>query len=115
VNCPRCLSTGLDERERGGIQVDACPKCRGVWLDRGELERLIAAATSAMDAEIVAARVAPNAPASRYEPPPRSPRRRDDDHGDLDDDDDRDERGRSPDRDAPPRRRRWFQVFDIFD
>jgi len=111
VNCPRCPSTVLDERERDGIQIDGCPKCRGIWLDRGELERLIALTTSAMDAE-VASRVAN--PALRHETAPIQPApryRRDDD----DDDDDRYERQRYDDRGQPPRRKRWFEVFDIFD
>jgi hypothetical protein len=27
--------------ERSGIEIDYCPKCRGVWLDRGELDKII--------------------------------------------------------------------------
>lgn len=27
--------------ERSGVEIDYCPKCRGVWLDRGELEKII--------------------------------------------------------------------------
>jgi len=27
--------------ERGGVEIDYCPKCRGVWLDRGELDKII--------------------------------------------------------------------------
>jgi uncharacterized protein len=49
VNCPRCANTVLDEREREGILVDVCPSCRGVWLDRGELEKFIARATREFD------------------------------------------------------------------
>jgi Zn-finger nucleic acid-binding protein len=45
MKCPRCENTALDEREREGITVDACGGCRGLWLDRGELEKLIARAT----------------------------------------------------------------------
>lgn len=33
--------------ERSGIEVDYCPKCRGVWLDRGELDKIIERAGSA--------------------------------------------------------------------
>lgn len=44
--CPRCQNSDLDERTRDGVVVDACPRCRGVWLDRGELEKLIARAAS---------------------------------------------------------------------
>jgi Zn-finger nucleic acid-binding protein len=34
------LTIVLDERTREGVVVDACPECRGIWLDRGELEKL---------------------------------------------------------------------------
>ncbi len=40
MNCPLCLDTTLDITFHAGIEVDICPRCRGVWLDRGELERL---------------------------------------------------------------------------
>ena len=39
MNCPRCQSP-LNERERDGVVLDLCPSCRGIWLDRGELEKL---------------------------------------------------------------------------
>jgi uncharacterized protein len=42
--CPRCNKPTLEERERDGITMDVCMECRGIWLDRGELERLIARA-----------------------------------------------------------------------
>jgi Zn-finger nucleic acid-binding protein len=32
--------------ERQGIEIDYCPKCRGVWLDRGELDKIIERSTS---------------------------------------------------------------------
>lgn len=31
--------------ERSGVEIDYCPKCRGVWLDRGELDKIIERAT----------------------------------------------------------------------
>jgi Zn-finger nucleic acid-binding protein len=34
----------MEERERDGLTIDVCSSCRGVWLDRGELERLLARA-----------------------------------------------------------------------
>jgi uncharacterized protein len=40
--CPRCNTAPLAEIDRSGIQIDRCPRCRGVWLDRGELEKIIA-------------------------------------------------------------------------
>ncbi|MDI6709956.1 MAG: zf-TFIIB domain-containing protein [Thermoanaerobacterales bacterium] len=39
-NCPVC-ATELNEATKYGVQIDVCPRCRGVWLDRGELEKVI--------------------------------------------------------------------------
>ncbi len=40
MNCPVCnISLNLSERQ--GIEIDYCPQCRGVWLDRGELDKII--------------------------------------------------------------------------
>jgi len=39
--CPVCKSVELVMTDRQGIEVDYCPTCRGVWLDRGELDQLI--------------------------------------------------------------------------
>ena len=43
MTCPRCNSTSLVELDRAGILIDRCTRCRGIWLDRGELDKLIAA------------------------------------------------------------------------
>ena len=40
MNCPNCKTTLLIT-DRQGIEIDYCPQCRGVWLDRGELDKLI--------------------------------------------------------------------------
>lgn len=40
MNCPSCTETLL-MTERQGIEIDYCPKCRGVWLDKGELDKII--------------------------------------------------------------------------
>ena len=40
MHCPSCL-IDLQITERQGIAIDYCPKCRGVWLDRGELDKII--------------------------------------------------------------------------
>ncbi|MFN3932640.1 MAG: zf-TFIIB domain-containing protein [Brevundimonas sp.] len=42
--CPND-NAAMQTLERGGVQFDMCPNCRGVWLDRGELEKLMAVAT----------------------------------------------------------------------
>ncbi len=41
MNCPVCASVQLVMSERQGIEIDYCPQCRGVWLDRGELDKVI--------------------------------------------------------------------------
>jgi Zn-finger nucleic acid-binding protein len=41
MNCPLCLDTVLDVTYHAGIELDICPKCRGVWLDRGELNKIV--------------------------------------------------------------------------
>ena len=40
MNCPTC-NVALTMAERQGIEIDYCPQCRGVWLDRGELDKII--------------------------------------------------------------------------
>jgi uncharacterized protein len=40
MTCPSCGGE-LVELERSGVRVDACRNCRGVWLDRGELDRIV--------------------------------------------------------------------------
>jgi Zn-finger nucleic acid-binding protein len=42
MKCPVCTTTDLLMTERRSIEIDYCPACRGVWLDRGELDKLIA-------------------------------------------------------------------------
>lgn len=41
MKCPVCRDATLSITERQGIEIDYCPECRGVWLDRGELDKLI--------------------------------------------------------------------------
>jgi uncharacterized protein len=69
MQCPIDQTT-LAISERQGIEIDYCPKCRGVWLDRGELDKLIEAGSP------------PATPPSEYRPEPRreEPRYRDDDY-----------------------------------
>ncbi len=60
MQCPIDQST-LAITERKGIEIDYCPQCRGVWLDRGELDKLIEAGGSDAARE----------PAYREERPPQ--------------------------------------------
>lgn len=39
--CPTCKNVNLAIADRQGIEIDYCPQCRGVWLDRGELDKII--------------------------------------------------------------------------
>jgi Zn-finger nucleic acid-binding protein len=41
MKCPTCLTPDLLMTERLNIEIDYCPQCRGVWLDRGELDKII--------------------------------------------------------------------------
>jgi hypothetical protein len=45
MTCPKCRSA-MRSYERNGVTVDQCTECRGIFLDRGELERLIEAEAS---------------------------------------------------------------------
>lgn len=64
MKCPVCIDTALIMAERHGVEIDYCPKCRGVWLDRGELDKIIDQA-SALD-------VPANAPSDRHAPSPQA-------------------------------------------
>ena len=41
MKCPTCQEVDLVISERQGVEIDYCPDCRGVWLDRGELDKII--------------------------------------------------------------------------
>ena len=89
--CPRCQNTTLFEREREGIVIDVCQTCRGVWLDRGELEKLVARETREMDDRRY----------QRDSTPPR-PHKYEGDHYDA--------------RRHPKRKRSWLESLgDVFD
>lgn len=68
MQCPVCTNTQLVMSERQGIEIDYCPQCRGVWLDRGELDKII---------ERTAAPPAAQAFGRNAAPPPRDERRYD--------------------------------------
>jgi len=93
MQCPHCQVT-LKMSAREGIEIDYCPQCRGVWLDRGELDKIIE--RSVGDAP---------QPQRQQAQAPRKTRERDYD----DDDDDYDYKRRKPQK----RRKSW--IADIFD
>ncbi len=41
MKCPTCPEARLVITDRQGVEIDFCPECRGVWLDRGELDKII--------------------------------------------------------------------------
>lgn len=43
--CPVCKDVNLVMSERSEVEIDYCPSCRGVWLDRGELDKIIERST----------------------------------------------------------------------
>ncbi|MFM0152018.1 zf-TFIIB domain-containing protein [Paraburkholderia sediminicola] len=56
MKCPVCKTTDLLMTERRSIEIDYCPVCRGIWLDRGELDKLIAQDAASDDTSVNAAR-----------------------------------------------------------
>lgn len=96
--CPHCRVT-LAMTTRANVEIDYCPKCRGIWLDRGELDKIV---------ERAAADVAPQAVA-----PVQAPRRDTRDRGyDGDDRDEGRDEGRYNKR-SKKRRKSWLE--EIFD
>lgn len=88
MDCPHC-KVELKLAERKNIEIDYCPQCRGVWLDRGELDKLIES--------------------SALQPPVENPRARSERH-----DDDRYEREhRSHDYKKYKRKSLLSEIFDF--
>ena len=48
MKCPVCIEPDLVMSDRQGIEIDYCPRCRGVWLDRGELDKVIERSAAAV-------------------------------------------------------------------
>jgi Zn-finger nucleic acid-binding protein len=64
--CPVC-KVGLHMSDRQGIEIDYCPQCRGIWLDRGELDKIIERSG------VAEAPAAPQAPQPSMPPQPPMP------------------------------------------
>jgi Zn-finger nucleic acid-binding protein len=60
MKCPTCPDSTLVMADRAGIEIDYCPTCRGVWLDRGELDKIIERSAGAAPV----ATAAPSSPAT---------------------------------------------------
>ena len=79
----RCPTDGetLVMADRNGVEIDYCPKCRGVWLDRGELDKIIERAGAAAPTRDVAPVYQPEPSRVQHREEPR--RYRDDDGDDY--------------------------------
>lgn len=51
MKCPVCKEENLVMTDRQGIEIDYCPSCRGVWLDRGELDKIIERSATTVSGE----------------------------------------------------------------
>ncbi|MBU1540315.1 MAG: zf-TFIIB domain-containing protein [Alphaproteobacteria bacterium] len=104
--CPND-NAAMQTLERGGVQFDMCPTCRGVWLDRGELEKLMDQATQ--DGRASAPQAAPAPQAQPPQQPPQQPWGGQQPAW-------RDERYRSrDDDDYRYKKKKRDSIFDIFD
>lgn len=108
LTCPKCQGS-MRRYERNGIHIDQCRECRGVFLDRGELEHLIDADAAFTQSQAgTQAPVPPPDPSGFSRPPSQSygyDERRDRDHG-------YDDRGYGGQR--RPKRRKSF-LDELFD
>ena len=66
MHCPVDQTT-LQMTDRQGVEIDYCPQCRGVWLDRGELDKILDRTAEQFDAPVT------EAPARPSTPPPAPP------------------------------------------
>ncbi len=95
MQCP-IDQTELMMSDRNGVEIDYCPKCRGVWLDRGELDKIIERSGSANQA--------PTRPESRAANVTPSERYRDDDDDDY-----------TYDKNGRKKKKRGSFLEDLFD
>lgn len=89
MKCPHCTDAFLVMTDRQGVEIDYCPSCRGIWLDRGELDKLLERASAASAATA----------------PPRMQTHKQPDFEDSD--------YRSSQRQYPHRKKSW--LHEIFD
>jgi Zn-finger nucleic acid-binding protein len=109
MNCPKC-NVQLSMMERQGVEIDYCPQCRGVWLDRGELDKILERAGPAVQA--ASAPPVPGGPPPLPSAPQTEHRRR----RDYDDDDDDDYRyGRQGDRAPHSGKKKKGFFSELFD
>lgn len=94
LTCPVCQGS-MKEISKNGVLIDSCTQCRGVWLDRGELEKLAAVVGGSDQRSFLGGATAARSSDRRY------------DHDDDDDDDRRHRHDQSR-----PKRRSFLDFFD---
>lgn len=97
MKCPSCEEL-LVMAERQGVEIDYCPKCRGVWLDKGELDKIIEKSAAAESTQQL--------------------KQNDKKRNQLDDDDDDDgffSQGRRNNNNENPNRKRGGFLSNLFD
>ncbi|HEY4298165.1 MAG TPA: zf-TFIIB domain-containing protein [Paraburkholderia sp.] len=104
MKCPVCKTTDLLMTERRSIEIDYCPVCRGVWLDRGELDKLIAQDVEDNEASS-------NARDNRNDRDDQRERERDKDHAYENDRN----RGYNDNRNGYRGYKKKRSIFDVFD
>lgn len=122
--CPNC-NASMSEVKRDDVAFDMCPTCRGVWLDRGELEKIISGARQERVAfEQDRSQFYQDPDAYRRSHPPqqqqqRPPQDQGYGYGERGERGEQGERGeygdRGQNRQDGRRRRGGFDLFDIFD
>lgn len=110
--CPNC-NASMNEVKRNDVQIDMCPTCRGVWLDRGELEKLMAGAKAELQA-FEQDREAFYRDPDQYRRAHPQPRHDYGERGERGEYGERGEHGGYDPR-TGKRRRRGFEFFDFFD
>ncbi|RYV51857.1 zf-TFIIB domain-containing protein [Pengzhenrongella frigida] len=116
--CPVDTDVELVMSERQGVEIDYCPKCRGVWLDRGELDKILdrAAPDAAPAAPAAPAATVPAAAAPpRYAEPRYADPRYDRGRDERGRDDHRDDRGRDDRSYGDKKKRKGSWLGDILD
>jgi Zn-finger nucleic acid-binding protein len=99
MQCPLCLDAPLEPKYVDGTEVDVCTRCRGIWLDRGELDRLLDGAPTRRD--------------DRRDDPRRDEPRRDEPRRDDRRDDGRDDRKKKPKSKAKRLADLFEEVLDL--
>lgn len=107
MKCPTCPDSVLVMSDRSGIEIDYCPSCRGVWLDRGELDKIIERSSATVPADRPVETAAPAAVS-------REAYRSDDRSWKRDDDDDDDDRRRYSSDGYKPKKKKSL-LGELFD